>query len=41
MHQIYEVAMLGGWEDNGRGMQTSPKSSEYELLANVAKNIGE
>ena len=39
MHQIYEVALLGGWDDEGQGMEKGSKA--LTLIQNIATHISE
>jgi hypothetical protein len=39
MHQIYEVALLGGWDDEGQGMEKGSKALPF--IKNVATHISE
>jgi hypothetical protein len=39
MHQIYEVALLGGWDDEGQGMEKGSKANN--LNQNIALHISE
>jgi hypothetical protein len=34
MHQIYEVALLGGWDDEGQGMEKG--STALNIIQNIA-----
>ena len=37
MHQIYEVALLGGWDDEGQGMEGGSKA--HNLIKNILTHI--
>jgi len=39
MHQIREVALLGGWDDEGQGMEKGSKALPF--IKNVATHISE